>query len=152
MRRESQSGVAIIEFALVLPFLLLLSLITIEYGRALYQYNAVVKSTRDAVRFLSMRETGVLTDEARNIVVYGNVVNTGLPLSFGLSVDKVKTPIWEPVGTNPIINAVTVTVSGCGTSPPPCYKFTPVFSGAFGFNFGEFDYADISATMRGAPL
>lgn len=146
--RERQWGGALIEFALILPFLLLLAFITTEYGRALYQYNTLTKSVRDAVRFLSIKEPGTLTAEAKNIVVYGNVTNTGTPLTFGLSLDKVKTPTWQLSGADPVINTVTVTIAGCGTSAPPCYKFVPIFSGAFGVNFGEINYADISATMR----
>jgi hypothetical protein len=63
----------------------------------------------------------------------------------------VKTPTWQLSGASPVINTVTVTIRGCATSAPPCYKFVPIFSGAFGVNFGDVDFADISATMR-APL
>ena len=149
--KHRQVGVALIEFALVLPFLLLLAFITIEYGRALYQYNTLAKSVRDAVRFLSIQNPGTMTTEAKNLVVYGDVVNTGTPLAFGLSLAQVKDPTWQPSGAAPVINTVTVTIKGCATSAAPCYKFVPIFSGAFGLNFGDIDYADISATMR-APL
>lgn len=149
--KHRQTGVALIEFALVLPFLLLLAFITTEYGRALYQYNTLAKSVRDAVRFLSIQNPETMTAQAKNLVVYGSVTNTGTPLAFGLSDDQVKTPEWKPRGAAPVINTVTVTIAGCATSPPPCYKFVPIFSGAFGLNFGDINYSDISATMR-APL
>lgn len=150
--KHRQVGVALIEFALVLPFLLLLAFITTEYGRALYQYNTLSKSVRDAVRFLSVQNPGEMTTEAKNLVVYGDVVNTGTPLAFGLSLAQVKTPTWQLSGANPVINTVTVTIAGCATSAAPnCYKFVPLFSGIFGVNFGDINYADISATMR-APL
>lgn len=149
--KHRQVGVALIEFALVLPFLLLLAFITTEYGRALYQYNTLAKSVRDAVRFLSIHDPETMTAQAKNLVVYGSVTNTGTPLAFGLSLDQVKTPTWQLSGAGPVINTVTVTIAGCATSAPPCYKFVPIFSGAFGVNFGDVNYADISATMR-APL
>lgn len=149
--KHRHNGVALIEFALVLPFLLLLAFITTEYGRALYQYNALAKSVRDAVRFLSIQDPDTMTAEAKNLVVYGNVTNTGMPLVFGVGTDQVNTPTWQLSGAGPVINTVTVAVRGCGTSAPPCYKFVPFYSGAFGVTFGEINFADISATMR-APL
>jgi Flp pilus assembly protein TadG len=150
--KHSQTGVALIEFALVLPFLLLLAFITTEYGRALYQYNTLAKSVRDAVRFLSIQAPETMTAQAKNLVVYGSVTvpDPATPLAFGLAVDQVKTPTWLPQGTGPVINTVTVTIKGCATSAPPCYKFVPIFSGAFGLTFGEINFADISATMRAA--
>jgi hypothetical protein len=149
--KHRQAGVALIEFALVLPFLLLLAFVTIEYGRALYQYNTLAKSVRDAVRFRSVQTS--MTTEAKNLVVFGSVTvpSPPTPLAFGLSVDHVQTPPPQLAGANPVINTVTVKIAGCATSAPPCYKFVPVFSGAFGVNFGDVDFADISATMR-APL
>jgi Flp pilus assembly protein TadG len=149
--KHRQTGVALIEFALVLPFLLLLAFITTEYGRALYQYNTLAKSVRDAVRFLSIQSPETMTTQAQNLVVYGSVTNTGTPLVFGLSLAQVKTPTWQLSGAGPVIRTVTVTIAGCATSAPPCYKFVPLFSGAFGVNFGDVNFADISATMR-APL
>jgi hypothetical protein len=151
--KHRQTGVALIEFALVLPFLLLLAFITTEYGRALYQYNTLAKSVRDAVRFLSVHDPDTMTAQAKNLVVYGSVTvpTPATPLAFGLSVDQVKDPKWDPAGAGPVINTVTVTIRGCATSAEPCYKFVPIFSGAFGVNFGAVNFADISATMR-APL
>lgn len=149
--KHRQNGVALIEFALVLPFLLLLAFITTEYGRALYQYNTLAKSVRDAVRFLSIHDPDTMTTQARNLVVYGNVTNTGAPLVPGLDINYVKAPTWQLSGAGPVINTVTVTVRGCATSADPCYKFVPFYSGAFGITFGEINFADISATMR-APL
>lgn len=149
--KHRQTGVALIEFALVLPFLLLLAFITTEYGRALYQYNTLAKSVRDAVRFLSTHDPDTMTAQAKNLVVYGNVTNTGTPLVPGVVTDQVKTPTWQLSGAAPVINTVTVAIRGCATSEPPCYKFVPFYSGAFGLTLGEINFSDISATMR-APL
>ena len=149
--RKNQRGVAITEFALVLPLLLFLSLITIDYGRALYQYNVLTKSVRDAVRYLSMQSPGSGASVAKSLVVYGNPSGSGSPLALGLSVDKVPDPVWQLRGSGPVINTVTVRIAGCATSAPPCYSFTPLFASAFGVAFGTVNYSDISATMR-APL
>ena len=149
--KHRQVGVAMVEFALVLPVLLLLTFITTEYSRALFQYNTLSKSVRDAARFLSTLDPGSKTTEAKNLVVYGSIANTGSPLAFGLTTAQVKAPTWQLRGAGPVINTVTVTIAGCATSAPPCYKFVPLFSSAFGVNFADVNYADISATMR-APL
>ena len=149
--RQQQRGVAIIEFALILPLLLLLTFITFEFGRALYQYNVLVKSARDAVRYLSTQSPGDGAAVAQNLMVYGNLAGTGNPQVVGLAPAQVKAPVWTLAGSNPVINTVTVRLAGCGDSVPPCYKFTPLVSSAFGLTFAEVNFADITATMR-APL
>ena len=135
-------GVALVEFTLVLPLLLLLSFITTEFGRALYEYNTVVKSVRNAVRFLSVQTPETLTTEARNMVVYGNTAGTGQPLALGLTLANVPTPVWQSAGVDPVLGTVTVRVSG--------YSFTPLFTGTLGLPMSSLTYSDISATMRAA--
>lgn len=53
-----QSGVAIIEFALLLLFLLLLAVGITEIGRAFWYYSVLQKSSRDAARCISQVEIG----------------------------------------------------------------------------------------------
>ena len=154
MHRSRQRGVALIEFALILPFLLLLSFITFEFGRALYQYNVLVKSARDSARYLSMQTPGPgpAIAVSKNLLIYGNLAGTGTPQVVGLAFDQAKEPEWALKGSDPVINTVTVRLAGCGTSPgAPCYKFTPLISSAFGLTFADINFADITATMR-APL
>jgi Flp pilus assembly protein TadG len=140
-----QRGVAIVEFALILPLLLVMTFIVTEFGRALYQYNTIAKSVRDAARYLSVQTPGTHVTEARNLIVFGNIAGTGTPLALGLTTSLVPNPTWQPLGTGPVINVVTVKVSG--------YTFRPLFSdffvsGVFGATFGSITYSDISATMR----
>lgn len=138
--RSTQSGVAIVEFALILPMLLVMSFMTTEFGRALYQYNSVTKAARDAARYLSMQTPGTHQAEAQNLIVYGNTAGTGSPLAPGLSTSNVAAPVWQVQGTGPVINTVTVRVTG--------YSFQSIFSTAFGHTFGSIPYSDITATMR----
>ncbi|SDY55105.1 Flp pilus assembly protein TadG [Collimonas sp. OK242] len=144
--KTRQKGTAIVEFALVLPLLLLLTFITTEFGRAMYQYNIITKSVRDAVRYLSVQTPGTNTAAAKNLVVYGNTAGTGTPLALGLTLANVATPTWQTAGSDPLINTVTVTVTG--------YKFTPLYGNVFGVAFadatGKITYSNISATMRSA--
>ena len=141
--KKQQSGVALVEFALVLPLLLLMTFIVVEYSRALYQYNTLTKSVRDAVRYLSVQSPGSNITQAKNLVVYGNPAGTGTPLAVGLTTAQVPNPVWAFTGTGPVINTVTITITG--------YTFQSMFPSAFGFNLGNIPYGNISATMR-APL
>ena len=142
--KTRQHGAALIELALILPLLLLLTFITTEFGRAMYQYNTITKSVRDGVRYLSVQTPGTQINEARNLIVYGNTTGSGAPLALGLTLANVLTPTWQAQGSNPVINTVTVTVTG--------YTFTPLFGNVFGIAFGDANggipYGDISATMR----
>ena len=51
--RQRQQGLAMVEFTLVLPVLLLLMLAFGEFGRMLYQYNVLLQASRDAGRFVA---------------------------------------------------------------------------------------------------
>ncbi len=142
--RTPQRGAALIELALILPLLLLLTFITTEFGRAMYQYNTITKSVRDAVRYLSVQTPGTGFAEAQNLIVHGNLAGSGPPLVIGLNASHVLAPTWQPSGSIPAINTVTITVRG--------YSFQPLFGSVFGIAFGDanggIDYGDISATMR----
>jgi Flp pilus assembly protein TadG len=138
--KTRQKGVAIVEFALILPFLLLLTFITTEFGRAIWEYNTLTKSVRDAARYLSIQTPGTHVAEARNLMVYGNLAGSGTPLALGLSTLNVPDPTWQTAGTNPVINTVTVRITG--------YTFNSMFTSVWGVPFGTFTYGDITATMR----
>jgi Flp pilus assembly protein TadG len=143
MTTNRQHGVALVEFALVLPFLLLLTFIATEFGRAMYQYNALTKSARDATRYLTTQMPGTHFTEAKNLAVYGNLTGSGNALVPGLTLANVADPTWQTAGGTPVINTVRVTISG--------YTFQPLFSGAFGATFfggNSITFSPITATMR----
>ena len=142
--KRNQDGVALVEFALILPLLLLLTFTTTEFGRALYQYNTLAKSVRDAARYLSTQTPGDATKyaTAKNLAVYGNPAGTGTPLAIGLNTAMVPDPAWGISGAAPVIDTVTITITG--------YTFTPLIASVFGVSFGDISYAPISATMRSA--
>jgi len=141
MRKKIQRGVALVEFALIVPFLLLLSMIAIEFGRAIMQYNTLTKSVRDAARFLSVQTPGTRIAQAKNLAVYGNLGGTGAPLVRGLTISNVPDPVWETAGTAPVINTVTIRINN--------FTFNSMFGNTvFGVTFGPITYGDITATMR----
>ncbi len=141
--KQRHKGVALVEFALILPFLLFLSFLTTELGRAVWEYNTLTKSVRDAARYLSLQTPGTKLTEARNLMVYGNVAGTGTPLALGLSLTNVPVASccsWQTAGSNPVINTVTVRIEG--------YTFNSMFTTVLGMPFGATTFPTISATMR----
>lgn len=84
--QRKQKGAALVEFALVLMPLVLMVFGTTELGRAFYQYNSLVKSTRDAVRYLSTQAPGTGYGEATCLAVtgYQTCASTDTPLVPGL--------------------------------------------------------------------
>lgn len=98
MKWGKQRGVAAVELALIIgPMLILVFGIT-ELGRALYQYNALVKATRGAVRYLAQQDLanlsagdrGVVYDRTKALAVCGALAcGSKQPLAPGLSTSKV---------------------------------------------------------------
>ena len=121
--RRRQQGLAMVEFTLVLPVLLLLLLAFGEFGRMLYQYNILLQASRDADRFVASQAwnstlgqvalSNTLLTQTRNVAVYGVPANTGTAVVSGLTTGKVDV---AAVG----IDHVRVTIT---------YTFCPVIGG-----------------------
>ena len=106
-RRSQERGQSLLEFAMVLPILLLLAIGTIEFGRAYYQYNTLSKAVRQAARYMSYAAyTSTERTKAANMGIYGNAAGTGSPCLPGLT------------ATN-----ILITPRGGGTTedPPPTW-------------------------------
>ncbi len=145
--RPSQRGTATIELAILAVPLLMLVFGVVEYGRAIYQYNTLVKSVRNAARYLTAETPGHGHIEAKNLAVCGYIDCADVdadPLVPGLTTSMVRicdaTTIADcpgeehsgvatgtpssPVGT---VNLVTVKI----TQPDNInvgYRFQPIFS------------------------
>ena len=137
---KRQQGTAMVEFALILPMLLILTFTVTELGRAFYQYNVLAKSVREAARYLSVRAAGVDVAKAKNIIVYGKPGGGSSPVVPGLSLSNVPDPVWSSAGTFPAFNTVTVSITG--------YRFTPLATSVFGIGFNNIVFSPIRATMR----
>jgi Flp pilus assembly protein TadG len=153
MKRLSshESGVALVEFALVLPVLLVLTVATTEIGRALYEYNTLAKAVRNAARYMSMQDPADANAApiARNLVRFGrpSVDDGAAPVAPGW-LNETNAPVttvdWRTEGVDPVVNYVIVEVTG--------YTFTPMVSRLFGLQIGGVGgiaFPSISASMRG---
>ncbi|CAN7255151.1 TadE/TadG family type IV pilus assembly protein [Massilia sp. LjRoot122] len=122
---KSQSGAVLIELSLLLVPLLLLVFGITEFGRAIYQYNALTKGVRDGVRYLSQYAPGNDADirVARSLVVCGlpqESCGDVKPLVPGMSADYVRVidRISDPDGYDlqstgrGTLNLVRIEISG----------------------------------------
>lgn len=84
-----QKGVAIIEFTIILPFILFLILAVAEFGRAFMYYNTLTRAVRDSTRYVASNalkgqsqiveiDANLIT-AAKNLVEYGNAAGMGTP-------------------------------------------------------------------------
>ncbi len=139
-----QTGLAGIEFAFILPTLLVLGFGVFDFGRVLFQYDTLTKSTRDATRYLAavVRPSAYQTDatysaavsSARNLALCGTIAACGSnTLVNGLTASNIDVNYPASEGS---ITYVRIFVSNYSTS-----FITTVFSGSK--NLGT-----ISVTMR----
>ena len=142
-----QRGLALVETAITLPFLLFVMLAATEITNAFVQQTTLTKAVRDGARWAAEEAidgtdtldlTAALQDEVRNLVVYGNRSGAGTAVIDGLTVND-------------------VTVTRLGTSNNIEVTVNYPYSGIFGSVLPSFGYgSDISllfnlnatATMR----
>jgi Flp pilus assembly protein TadG len=143
-------GAVAVEFAILLIPMLMLALGAAEYGRAIYQYNALVKTVRDSARLLSQYNpnadpngyAAALT-QARCLAVHGNTGCTGSTLAPKLTTGMVKIAsaiVTTAAGT--VVTLVEVKIEG--------YEFEFVLDPLrlMGTGNNTLAFADIRATMR----
>ena len=115
---REESGVQLVELAIVLPVFLMLFGAAAEFGRYFYEYTTLDKATRAASRYLATAAVDSTEDtRAKNIVVYGNMDGTGTPIVSGLTTANVV--ITRSGGVPTLPQTVTVQISG--------FKHQPVF-------------------------
>ncbi|TXI41435.1 MAG: pilus assembly protein [Nitrosomonas sp.] len=145
---ETMRGAVAVEFAMLLIPLLLLVLGVAEFGRALYQYNTLVKTARDSVRHLShlnpaSKDYEVIKTEAKCLAVYGNTSCGGKTLLPGLTTSMVSiNPINATTSAGKVITLAEVRITG--------YAFDFVLDPRTLMGGGEksITFGDIRATMR----
>ena len=117
-QQPRQRGLALIEFTLAAPPLLLLLFGSVEFGHFLIQYSTLNDGVRNAARFVAGQalsgQSGVLLQgsqwstlatQGRNLAVYGNAAGTGTALLPSLS------PAQITVAQNTATNNISVTAA-----------------------------------------
>lgn len=112
---KRESGVQMIEFAIVFPVLLLMFAGTAELGRLFHQYTTLAKATRAGARYLSTAQNvGTSTTAAKNVVLCGNAAGCGgagqpAVIVPGLTATNV---VVTPPATGVGVKYVTVEITG----------------------------------------
>jgi hypothetical protein len=126
-RRDS--GAALAELAILVPFLVLLVAAVSEFGRFFEDYTTLAKATRSAARYLSTHQFD--TDEqnkAKNLVVCGKLSCGSERLVQGIEAANVCIQYVYPSPGAPRPESVTVSIprdaGGCGAPLP----FKPLFN------------------------
>jgi Flp pilus assembly protein TadG len=147
LRRYHRSrGVAAVEFALLLTPMIVMMFGATEFGRAIYTYNTLDKTVRDAVRHLSQHGPGDATiqAEARCLAVFGNTTCAGNAIAPGLAIGSVTlcdslscpgTHAAQATGSG-VVNLVTVSIVD--------YAYSSLVQ----FVMPSLNFNNISATMR----
>ncbi|GAB3545528.1 hypothetical protein GCM10027343_22070 [Noviherbaspirillum agri] len=136
VRKPTQRGAAAIEFALMLVIMIPLAFGITELGRAFYQYNSLVKATRDGARVLAKGGSGA-AGAARCFTVYGNPTCSGTPVIEGLAEAMVQTTTDQEVQLGALtVKMATVTITG--------YQFKSLVP----MVVTDIGFGPISSTMR----
>lgn len=151
--KSSQSGLAVVEFAIVLPFIVLMALAVTELGRGLYQYNTLTKAVRDGARYLSdvaISPLGTVdisphVSNVQNLVVYGDAGGGSTPVLPGFST------------ANVTVTAVAVTLPSGGITTnhievTASYNFTPLFPALSALGYSMVPTMTASALERALTL
>ena len=82
--RSSQRGEALVEFALVLPMLLVLTFLVIDFSRAFFVKNMLHQAVREGVRYLavnSVNEAAIVRARVEQVAGGGGVTVSNIVVS-----------------------------------------------------------------------
>ena len=103
--RADRRGASAVEFALVAPLLLALTLGVVEVARLVSQADAVEKSLRSAALYAARSE---LPLDSATIATIQNLVRTGTPDGTGDAI----IPGWDDASSSVLVEPRTESVSG----------------------------------------
>ena len=126
-----QRGLALVETAITLPFLLFVMLAASEFTFAFVQHTTLTKAVRDGVRYaaeeaidgtLTFNLTAAIQNDTRRLVVYGNTAGVGTPAAVGLTVGDVTV---TDVGNNIVEVSLTYPYTGILGTVLPTFGYGP---------------------------
>ena len=117
---RSERGAALVEFALVVPFLIMIMCATIDFGLAVYTLNNLTAAVREGGRFAAARIPAPI---ANDTAVQNRVYNYILKLPTTQTPAQVRALITSTAPTVGNGQNITVTITGFAFRP-----MTPVAS------------------------
>ncbi len=106
--RSSQHGQSLVEFALVIPILLLLSVILVDFGRVVYYSSAIHNAAREGVRY------GIVHNEESTDWPGMKQAAMNSAIGLGLTTAQITSYGWgpnEPNGNHTVQMTITYTFS-----------------------------------------
>lgn len=132
VRRSSERGQTLVEFALVVMIFLVVMFGLVEFARALWTWNTIVQATRAGARFAVVEIPNLANDDAiKNYVVYLNSAGTGDPVLPGLTTSNV-TVSFRKIDLG---SGAYVPPPNNGAGQPNKYLADVVQVGITGYNF-----------------
>jgi Flp pilus assembly protein TadG len=148
-----QTGLAMVEFAISAPVLLLLMFGTFEFGHFLIQYSVLNDAVRNASRYVAGKALGStagtlvtgaewtsLVTKGTNLVIFGNIAGTGNPVLPSLN-----DPLIATIAVTPDTLNRNIAVSAAYTYQPLFGTAIPTFMGG---SISTAFTLNISITMR----
>jgi len=87
--RKSERGASLVEFTIAATVFLTVTFAVLEFGRALWVYNALADAARKGARYAVLHDAASI-DDVKRMVVYGNIAGTGSPVVDNLSTTNVE--------------------------------------------------------------
>ncbi|SLN73315.1 TadE-like protein [Roseovarius albus] len=133
--RADERGAALVEFAIMLPMMLLLFAVVIEGGRLMWSYQAVNAGVRDATRYLARVTSSEICADGGSVAGYTSDLENIVRQTIGgtsifptnITVDSVTPSLNCVAGTYRVSPAPVVQITATMTIEFP-------FSGLFGLN------------------
>lgn len=136
--RDGQRGTGLIEFALILPFLLVITLCVVDLSRAFYMKSVLTSAARDGARLAAVQGNPLAGADNDSVKAKVNRILLPVTKTAGVGLSAVTIVV-----TTPLANHYKVTVSG---------NFNWLFLGALNlFGPGTFSNPQslsANATMR----
>lgn len=124
----AESGAALIEFAIMMPMMLLLFAVTIEGGRLMWSYQSVNAGVRDATRYLARVAPGDICSSGGSVSGYTSDLETIVRNTAGGS-----TIFPSGITVNSVTPSLTCVAGTFRVSPAPVVQVTASLTITFPF-------------------
>lgn len=90
---KHKRGQSLVEFALIVPLLLLIVIVIFDLGRAVYAYHVVAHAAREGARFATTHRTGDIVSVVRNAAVGLNLSELTVSVGPGPQPDTIQVEV-----------------------------------------------------------